>query len=171
MTPTFASFQGSSPLKHLLVGHFAVRAHSRHDAAKQIVGSRGAVVQPPARRALAVDVVEGEIEDALLHLCGDLALFRKLKRAVDGVEAELARLAEVAIPVSVSVPAMERSARVRSFAFTGTRLAHFGQRFPVEASSGIRSSNAESARNAAGFSMPCASQTQSSICDIVMPGR
>ncbi len=132
-----------------------MRAHSRHDAAKQIVGSRGAVVQPPARRALAVDVVEGEIEDALLHLCGDLALFRKLKRAVDGVEAELARLAEVAIPVSVSVPAMERSARVRSFAFTGTRFAHFGHRFAVGASRGMHANRRESTQGAGIFQAVC----------------
>jgi hypothetical protein len=49
--------------------------------------------------------------------------------------------------VSVTEPAIVRSVRVRSLAFTGVRLPHFGHGLPVGFSSGIRPATLNDWRN------------------------
>src|SRR6476646_5806689 len=112
MTPTFASFQGSSPrigsrlpsssttsasagsfapalqlfLQAPLFGHFALTADAGHDAPKQVVRDGHLIVQVPADGRVAVCVVDGEVEHPLLHLSGELAVFGQPQHSVERVK-------------------------------------------------------------------------------------
>src|SRR6266702_2655626 len=84
-------------LQLALVGRLALSADSSDHPAQEVLRNRLLVVQIPAGRTLAVDVVDGEVEHALLHLAGQLTLFGEVEEAIHRVEAVLALLAVVVV--------------------------------------------------------------------------
>ena len=60
-------------LQLALVGRLALSADPSDHPAEEVLGDGLLVMQVPASGALPVDVVDGEVEDTLLHLAGQLA--------------------------------------------------------------------------------------------------
>src|SRR5712664_3018042 len=83
--PSLATARGGRPGR-------TINLRPRVHPACEITGAGG-----EAGRALAVDIVDREVEDSLFHLAGQVALFGKAEEAVDGIEAVLAVLAVVVV--------------------------------------------------------------------------
>ncbi len=86
-------------MKPALVSLFALSADASDDAAEEVLRDGLLAVQVPARRALAVPVFDGEVDDTLLPLARQLTFIGKAEETVHRIEAVLALLAVAVVPL------------------------------------------------------------------------